>query len=92
MELDARDGKEADVQKGIEQITAAENRRRDEAGEAGLLLIIAGDLMEEARSYIMVSNLVFGIIAAVLIFAGLLNYFNVCVTGMLSRKMEFDMM
>lgn len=92
VELDAEDGREADVQKDIERITAAENRKRDEAGEAGVFFISAGDLLEEAGSYIFVSNLVFAVIAVLLIFAGLLNYFNVCVTGILSRRGEFDMM
>lgn len=92
VELDAEDGREADVQKDVERITAAENRRRDEAGEAGVFFISAEDLLEEAGSYIFVSNLVFGVIAVLLIFAGLLNYFNVCVTGILSRRREFDML
>ena len=92
VELDAEDGREADVQKDIERITAAENRKRDEAGEAGVFFISAGDLLEEAGNYIFVSNLVFAVIAVLLIFAGLLNYFNVCVTGILSRRGEFDKM
>lgn len=92
VELSAEDGREADVQKEIERIAAAENRERDEAGEAGIFLISTEDLLGEAQSYIFVSNLVFGVIAVLLIFAGLLNYFNVSVTGILSRRREFDMM
>mgnify|MGYP005758828513 FL=1 len=61
-------------------------------GEAGIFCISKSDLMNEAESYIWGNRLILGSISTVLLLAGLTNYFNVMVTGILSRKKEMKIM
>lgn len=100
MELDVEDAKEPEVKREIQNIILEENQRRaelpgtaeDEEGEAGIFMIGKSDLLAEAENYIRGNRTILGSISAVLLFAGLTNYFNVMVTGMISRRKEFEVM
>lgn len=100
MELDVEDEKEPEVKQEVHNIILEENRRReelpktaeDEDGEAGVFVISKSDLLEEAGSYIRGNRVILGSISAVLLFAGLTNYFNVMATGIISRRKEFEVM
>ena len=64
----------------------------EETGETGIFCISKSDLLTEAENYIRGNRLILGSISAVLLFAGLTNYFNVMITGILSRKKELEVM
>ncbi len=100
MELDAVDAKEPEVKRQVQNIILKENQRReelpgtaeDEKGEAGIFVISRTDLLAESEGYIRGNRVILGSISAALLFAGLTNYFNIMVTGILSRKKEFEIM
>lgn len=102
MELDAKEGREPEVKREIMNICLEENRRRDETpgtgwkgegeGEAGLFVICKSELLAQAKEYIRGNRMLFGSISAVLLLAGAANFLNVTVTGILSRKNEFQIM
>lgn len=101
MELAVEREKEAAVNAGIREIISEENQRRarmtgasydKEAKESGIFCISKSELMSEAASYIRGNRMILGSISAVLLLAGLANYFNVTVTGFLSRKKERSVM
>ena len=102
MELDAKEGREPEVKREIMNICLDENRRRDETpgtgwkgegeGEAGLFVICKSELLAQAKEYIRGNRMLFGSISAVLLLAGAANFLNVTVTGILSRKNEFQIM
>ena len=85
----------------IGQIIEVENQRRAQirdtglekgTGEAGIFCISKSDLLEEAAAYIRGSRLIFGSISAVLLCAGLVNFFHVMAAGILSRKKELEIL
>lgn len=100
MELEVEKEKEPAVKAEIQEIVIRENRRRavevtnmeGERGEAGIFCISKSELLSEAANYIQGNRMIFGSISAVLLSAGLMNYFNVMITGILSRKKELDIM
>ncbi len=101
MELNVEAEKESAIKVSVEEIISDENRQRDqmnavkaegETGEAGIFCISKSDLLAESAEYIRGSRIILGSISAVLLFAGLMNYFNVMVTGILSRKKELEVM
>lgn len=105
MELDVEEEKEPKIKAKIQNILLQENEKRremsgvwydetkaGETGEAGIFVISRSDLLSEAKNYIRGSRIVLGGISVVLLFAGLTNFFNVFVTGILSRKKEFEVM
>ena len=102
MELAADPGKEPAVNAAVQRIISEENQKRsqmtetsfeeDGSGEAGIFCISKSDLMSEASSYIRGSRMILGSISAVLLLAGFTNYFNIMVTGFLTRKRELDIM
>lgn len=100
MELDVREGREPEVKREIMNICLEENRRREETpgtggkgeGEAGIFAICKSDLLAQAEGYIRGNRMLFGSISAVLLIAGAANFLNVMVTGILSRKDEFQIM
>lgn len=102
MELDAKEGREPEVKREIMNICLEENRRRDETpgtgwkgegeGEAGLFVICKSELLAQAKEYIRGNRMLFGSISAVLLLAGAANFLNVTVTGIMSRKNEFQIM
>lgn len=101
MELNVEQKKEPEIKTEIQNILSRENRKREEmagigvdeeTGENGIFCIIKSDLLTEAANYIRGNRLILGSISAVLLFAGLTNYFNVMITGILSRKKELEVM
>ncbi len=102
MELNVEeDRREPEIKSEIENIVSEENQLRagmtessmdGDAGEAGIFVISKSDLMADAADSIRGSRLILGSISAVLLCAGLTNYFNVMITGILSRKKEFEVM
>ena len=78
-----------------------ENKRRgnvsaagveDQSGEAGIFCISKSELLENAKDYIQGNRIIFGSISIVLLMAGVTNYLNIVVTGILSRKKELGIM
>ncbi|MDD3402079.1 MAG: ABC transporter permease [Hespellia sp.] len=101
MELSVDEDKDAQIKSAVQKIVSQENQKRaqtigtsadGESTEAGIFYISKSDLMLEASGYIRGNRLILGSISIVLLFAGLTNYFNVMVTGILSRKKELDVM
>lgn len=104
MELNVDKEKEAQVKAGIHDIIARENQRRkmdkvitetdtdQEEGEAGIFCISKSDLRRDAANEIRGNRRILGSISIILLFAGLTNYFNVTVTGILARRKEFEVM
>lgn len=101
MELNVNEEKEPEVKREIQKIVSQENMKRaqtrgtdtdGEIGEAGIFYISKSDLFLEAANYIRGSRLILGSISAVLLFAGLTNYFNVVITGIWVRKKELEIM
>ena len=101
MELSVEEDKEPEVKNAVARIVSEENQRRAQitetgieegTGEAGIFCISRSDLLAEASDYIRGNRVIFGSISAVLLSAGLTNYFNVMVTGVLSRRREFAVM
>lgn len=101
MELNVDKKKEPEIKSEIQNILSHENRKRekmtgigvdDQLGEAGIFCISKSDLLTEAKNYIRGNRLILGSIRAVLLFAGLMNYFNVMITGILSRRKELEIM
>ncbi|WP_246597329.1 ABC transporter permease [Faecalicatena faecalis] len=101
MELNVEKEKEPQIKRDIQKIVSLENMSRAQAvgtdvdggiGEAGIFYISKSDLLSEAAAYIRGTRLILGSISAVLLFAGLTNYFNVVITGILTRKKELEVM
>lgn len=101
MELNVEKEKEPQIKREIQKIVSLENMSRAQAngtdvdggiGEAGIFYISKSDLISEAAAYIRGTRLILGSISAVLLFAGLTNYFNVVITGILTRKKELEVM
>ena len=64
----------------------------EDTGEAGIFCISRSDLMAEAAAQIRGSRLILGSISVVLLAAGFTNYFNIMITGILSRRRELEIM
>lgn len=101
MELNVEKEKEPKIKREIQKIVSLENMSRAQdsgtdvdagTGEAGIFYISKSDLHSEAAAYIRGTRLILGSISAVLLFAGLTNYFNVVITGILARKKELEVM
>lgn len=101
MVLNVEKEKEPQIKREIQKIVSLENMSRAQAvgtdmdggiGEAGIFYISKSDLLSEAAAYIRGTRLILGSISAVLLFAGLTNYFNVVITGILTRKKELEVM
>lgn len=101
MELNVENKKEAEVRKEIQNILEEENKRRgnvsaagveDQSGEAGIFCISKSELLENAKDDIQGNRIIFGSISIVLLMAGVTNYLNIVVTGILSRKKELGIM
>lgn len=101
MELNVDDEQEPQIKSQIEEIISEENRIRsvatgtainEDTGEAGIFCISRSDLMAEAADQIRGSRLILGSISAVLLCAGFTNYFNVMITGILTRRRELEIM
>lgn len=101
MELNVDQNREPNIKREIQKIVSQENQKRaqmagtglnDEMGEAGIFFISKSDMLLESSNYIHGNNLILGSISVVLLFAGFTNYFNVMITGILSRRKEMEIM
>lgn len=92
MELVVAPEEEVAIKEKIGTMVSEENQLRMEQAEAGIFCISKSDLLSEADSYIRANRLILGSISAVLLLAGLTNYANVMVTGVLERKKELEIM
>lgn len=101
MELNVSSEREPIVKSKIQEIISEENNRcskltevsMDEgAGEAGIFAICKSDLMKQEETYMRGNRILLGSVSIILLIAGLTNYFNVVLTGMYSRRKEFDIM
>lgn len=101
MELNVDEEKEPEIKAEIQKILSQENREREkmtptgddgETKEAGIFCISKSDLLLKAADYIRGNRLILGSISVVLLAAGLTNYFNVMITGILSRRKELEIM
>lgn len=90
LELSVEKGKEHAAGEAIQQIAGRENIRRGE--EAGLLVLSKSGLLSEAQRYMQGSRLILGALGMILVFAGLMNYLNVMVTGIWSRQRELALL
>ena len=100
MELNVEKTKEKQVMHEIQKILSEENQRRksstqtspDGKGEAGIFFIARSDLMQKNADYIRGNRIMFGSISVILLCVGLVNYFNIMFTGIMSRKKELEIM
>ena len=100
MELNVEKEKEPFIKAEIQNLLSRENLRREktgngvdgEEGEAGIFCISKSDLVSEAEYYVTGNRRILGSISLILLFAGLTNYFNVMMTGILARKKEMEIM
>lgn len=92
MELNVDAQREPEIKNEIQDIISAENSERSQQAEAGIFCISRSDLLMESKSYIQGNRLLLGSISIVLLFAGLMNYFNVTAAGIFSRRKEFAVM
>ena len=101
MELNVEESQERMAYEKIQTILQEENRKRSQMigtdgeeniGEAGIFCISKSDILRDFKNYIRGNRLIFGSIRIVLLMAGVANYINVMVTGILARKTEFTVM
>lgn len=101
MELNVDQKKEPQIKAEIQNILSQENHRREEmtgskvdgeTGEAGIFCISKSDLLAETANYIQGNRFILGSISVVLLLAGVVNYFNVMVTEMISRRKELEIL
>nr|WP_296093738.1 ABC transporter permease [uncultured Dorea sp.] len=98
MGLSIEKKKEKQVMHEIQKILSEENQRRksstktspDGEGEAGIFYIAKSDLMQKNADYIRGNRIMFGSISMMLLCVGLVNYFNIMFTGIMSRKKELE--
>lgn len=90
VQFDVEKDQEEQVKLALQNLLAEENRSLHiGAQDQGMVMTAKSDLLEEAKSSIRTNQLIMGALSGVLIFMGILNYLNVMLTGMLSRKEEF---
>ena len=92
---------EAQAAEKISQVVAKENERRSKitgngteegTSEAGIFSIRKSDLVKKGEEEIQAGRMIFGSISAVLLCAGLTNFFNVMAAGIFSRRRELEML
>lgn len=89
IEFDTERNREPSAKAAVRQILQEENRKYD--GEL-LYVNCKSDELTNAKSYILTNRIIMGALSLVLILMGLLNYFNVLVTGMFARQKELAVM
>lgn len=92
MEVDAKKEKEPEVKQEIKEILTEANVERTENGGAGIRLLCKSDLLEKMSGKIRGNRMILGSIGALLLLAGMVNYFNVVVMGIYSRRRELKVM
>lgn len=100
MELSVDPDKENYVQGQVQSILSVENQKRaDESGanwhgvgEAGIFCISKSNLLKQSQNYIWGNRMIYGSISIILLIAGVTNYCNVVMTGIISRRKELEIM
>lgn len=100
MELSVNPDKEKYVKRQIQEILSRENQKRadetyaswDRVGEAGIFYISKSDLLRKSQNYIWGNRMIYGSISIIMLIAGVTNYCNVVMTGILSRRKELEIM
>lgn len=100
MELSVNPDKEKHVYEQIQSILSSENQKRvketsaslDGVGESGIFCISKSDLLRESQNYIWGNRMIYGSISIILLIAGITNYCNVVITGIISRRKELEIM
>lgn len=92
MEVNVKKEKEPELKKELKSMIAEENRNRRVAGTAEILLLSKSELLEKMSSKLQGNRMILGCISALLFLAGIINYFNVIITGIFTRKQELEMM
>lgn len=89
MEINVQQEREDETKREIQRILSKENQIREEDKETGLFMISRQTLQKEAEGYVKGNRFILGFLGAVLILAGLMNYFNVIAMGIIAREKEF---
>lgn len=92
MEINTDMEKESQVDHAIQKILLKENHIRQENEESGIAYVSKSVLLAREEKTLQGNRLILGCISIILIFVGLMNYFNVTITGILSREKEFSVM
>ncbi len=101
MELEVDQDRETLIKSEVQKIVSEENLYRSrmaegtpdkQNGEAGIFYISKSDMLQDATAYIQRNRMILGSISAVLLLAGLTNYFNVVITGAFARRKELKIM
>lgn len=85
-EMDVEPKLEPAAKMAVEKILLEANR---EDPELGLYVNSKSSELEAAKGYLTTNKIIMGALSAVLILMGVLNYFNVMMTSMVSRQKEF---
>lgn len=89
IEYNTKEDQEPSAKAALRQILQEENRKQ---GKDSLYVNCKSDTLADAQSYIMTNRIIMGALSFVLILMGILNYFNVLVTGMSARQKELAVM
>ncbi len=97
IELQAESGSRVSLGREVEKIVEEYNRQYgpDEYGNEdyrSLELMLKIDILQEMSDYIVSNQLVLGVLCAILLFMGIVNYMDVTITGLAVRKKEFAVM
>ena len=88
--LNVNPSKEPVIKQYVEQLVQNTNKETQEWNQ--LLLYSNSELLASAQNYIKATNLVLGTLGIILLFIGIMNYWNTIVTGIQVRKHELVMM
>lgn len=90
MEFDVEEKKEPSIRQALKKLIAEENRALDiKEKDKGIIMTAKSELLAEALGAIRINQMIMGALGGMLILMGIMNYFNVMMTGMLARRQEF---
>ncbi|MDO4168859.1 MAG: ABC transporter permease [Lachnospiraceae bacterium] len=89
MEFDVEKERESSAKAAILKILQENNRQKK---GLGMNVQVKSDELSDKQSFIMANRIITGAISMVLILMGLINYFNVIITGMFARQRELAVM
>ena len=97
IELQAESGSRVSLGREVEKIVEEYNRQYgpDEYGNEdyrSLELMLKIDILQEMSDYIVSNQLVLGVLCAILLFMGIVNYMDFTISVMAVRKKEFAVM
>ncbi len=80
------------IKSAIQNILLKENQIRQKNEESGITYVSKSTVLSREEKGIQRNRLLLSCISIILIFVGLMNYSNVMVTGILTRKKDFSVM